>query len=145
MRRLLALFLTVPVFITGCVAHEIRETIPGRYPVAPEHVIHGLRSGVPESQIVSDIRTQGILRPPTTDEIVAIKQSGGSDWVVREMIAGDVTIPRPAEERRTVVYDTRPAETAVTFGAGVLAGWALFGHHKSDHHHHHHRHYRRYR
>lgn len=139
MRRFFLVLLCLPVLLSGCVVHEFRDSIPGRYPVTIQGVIEGLRSGVPESQLISDIRTQGVLRHPGADDIVAMKQAGASDWMIREMIHADVTEFRPAEERRTVYYDSRPAESAVALGFGVLAGWALFGHH----HHHRSYHYRR--
>lgn len=138
MKRILAAALMVPIVLSGCMVYEYETVrhIPAREPVAPERVLALVQARTHESAMLADIRVNGVLRRPTTDEIVALKTAGASDELLRELLTAEVTTPRPAEVIRTVHYDHQ-VDGGVLFGLGALAGWAL-----GSHHHYHHRHYR---
>lgn len=122
MRYLVAV---LPWLLAGCVVHEVvEERVPARQPVNIEDVVAACRQGSDQQWLVADVQVKGVSRAPSTDDVIALKQAGASDVLVRALIEAPVVEPRPAEVRRTVYYDTRPA-----FTLGALATWAFFGHH----------------
>ncbi len=109
--------------VVGCAVHEHRETTPGRTPVAVEYVVAMARADVNDWHIVSEIHRNGVYRTPTADDIVAMKQAGASDEVVRAMISAPVMPYVPAETRVVRHYDPSPGINAAVTG---IALWAIF-------------------
>ncbi len=122
--------------ITGCTVYQVEERIPGVDPVSVDAVIAMARAQVNDWHIVGEIRANGVLRAPGTDDLIALKQAGASDAAVRAMIEAPVRTPRAPEVIRRTYYDTRPAEGAILLGLGAAAAWT-FGHNHHWHHGHH--------
>ncbi|MBI2933199.1 MAG: hypothetical protein HYY16_16260 [Planctomycetes bacterium] len=117
----------------GCVMVEEIDRVPARNPVGVDGVIDMVRSRVSEWHILAEIRANGVQRSPTADDIVALKQAGAGDRIISAMINAPVTTARAGEVRRTVYYDTRPAEGATWFTLGALLGWGLHFDHPWHH------------
>jgi hypothetical protein len=56
------------------------------------------QSGLSEAVIANHVRTRGVAQPPSTTDLIALKNSGVSDGVIRavqEMSAVPVPVPVP--------------------------------------------------
>jgi hypothetical protein len=94
MRRLLSL---APLLVAGCVFPQSPDAwVPGVNPVPPEHIVELKKSGVADATIWRDVGSQGLLRHPTSDELIAMKQAGSSDEFIRAVAKAPVRVPEPA-------------------------------------------------
>lgn len=74
-----------PVYVTPQTYPVVPSTGGARRPVSVSEVINMTRSGVSESVIISQIRTNGVLGRPTTNDIVSMAQQGVSNSVIAAM------------------------------------------------------------
>ncbi|HXG62286.1 MAG TPA: hypothetical protein VNO22_12965 [Planctomycetota bacterium] len=125
MRKALILTLCGSLLLGGCVAYEHRSYDPGVTPVSHNEVVAMTRAGYSEAAILERIRKDGVERRPTADDIVALKEQGVSSAVLNALLEAPVTVPRPARETRTVVYDYEPA---ILVGAAAVFGYVLGRH-----------------
>lgn len=124
----------LPVVLSGCVLYESVERIPGVSPSSPERVVSLARAGVPAHELASDIRANGVIRRPSADDIVSMKEAGVSDRLIQLMLEAPVTVPRPETVIRRTTYDTCPAEGLFWLGVGAVAGWSAYRHHHGGYH-----------
>ncbi len=128
MQKALILTLCGSLLLGGCVAYEHHSYDPGLTPVSAEEIVSMTRAGYPEARILERLRRDGVQRRPTADEIIALKEQGVSSAVLNAMLEAPVTVPRPARETRTVVYDYEPA---ILVGAAAVFGYLLGRHSKA--------------
>lgn len=97
------LLVLLPLLAAGCIAREHIERIEPSDPVEPAWTAEAA-GVVADTDVVSRIDSQGVLRRVEADEIIRLKQAGVSDTVVLALIRAEVTVPREGSERRTVTY-----------------------------------------
>lgn len=126
MKPMRCLTLLAPLLVAGCVFPQTPDAwIPGVNPVPPEHIVELKRSGVPDQTIWKDVGTQGVLRHPTSDELIAMKQAGASDEFIRAVAKAPVRVPEPA---RPVYHPPPPGyyESSAAMSTFIaIAGIAL--------------------
>jgi hypothetical protein len=118
--------LALPLLLAGCLMYEDRQVIPARNPVSVADVIGMRQEGASNNAIYAEITHHGVFRKPGADDLVALKQAGIADWIVKAMIDAPVTTPRPEQVvvRRSYRYDDGATEAAI-FGLGAVIGYSL--------------------
>lgn len=92
----------VPALVVcGCAVRERVEFVEARHPLSIQGVIVSLAGGVGEDGLSRLLIKDGVLRPATADELIALKRAGASDRFVVGLIRTPVTRPRAAS---LVVY-----------------------------------------
>ncbi len=114
----------------GCVAYERRSYEPGLDPVGRDEAVSMTRAGYTDAVILERIRKDGVESRPSADDVVSMKEAGVSSSVLNAMLEAPVTVPRPAREHTTVVYDPEPA---FIVGAAALFGYLVGHSHRHRH------------
>jgi hypothetical protein len=100
---LLAVLAALP--LAGCFPFEERIYQPAINPVTAADVGGMAAAGYSDAMILDMIRANGVLRKPTADELVAMKDAGVRDPVLAAMLEAPVTVPRPAVETHVHTRD----------------------------------------
>jgi hypothetical protein len=92
------------VLLGGCVVssgphYRVRQVRPAG--ISNEEVVRMSKAGIADSVITEKIRSDGVARRPTADDVVSLRNEGLSDAVLDAMLTATVVPERTVE----VVYD----------------------------------------
>jgi hypothetical protein len=88
-------------------------------------IINMTRAGLSDAVIANHIRTRGVAQPPSSGDLIALKDAGVSDEVIRTMQEMGA-VPLPASPRTVVVeehYVTPPPPPPMWGPRYVYYGW----------------------
>jgi hypothetical protein len=104
MRTAAWIFCLSGLLLGGCVVssgpyYRVRQVRPAG--LSSEEVLKMSKAGIADSVITEKLRSEGIARRPTADDVVSLKKEGLSDAVIDAMLTATVAPEQSVE----VVYD----------------------------------------